>query len=88
MDYVAWFTRENYAAHKALDPNGLHPTFDEWLKDAKARMEQLERKGIVLIPVVIDPEKLAAWCKSQGTEVNAKARTTFVALGLNKENLN
>lgn len=88
IDVCAWFTRENFAAHKALDPKGLHATFDEWLHQAEGKLEELKRHGIVVRPVVIDPNELAAWCRSEGRKVDGAARAAFATVTAHNRSVN
>jgi len=70
---VAWFTRKNYLAHRALDPAGLPATFDEWRSRAVQQVEQ-EDQGI---RVVFSPRQFSAWCRAEGRAADASARATF-----------
>ena len=73
---IAWFTRKNYARHRALDPAGLPPTYDEWLTHAEfelARMPTATR-------VVIDPVRFAAWCRTTSRPADASARAAFALI--------
>lgn len=70
---VAWFTRRNYARHRALDPAGLPATFDEWL----AHVGQQRRRQDPIVRVVIDPVQFSAWCRAASREADASARTAF-----------
>jgi len=80
VDVCAWLTREDYAAHRALDPNGLPATFDEWLRNAERGVEDVKRKGIFLHRVAIDPDELAAWCRANHRVVNGRARSQFAVV--------
>jgi hypothetical protein len=70
---IAWFTRKNFGGHRALDPTGLPPTFDEW----HSRAGQFLAEAPPSARVVIDPVKFAAWCRVQGCEADATARAAF-----------
>ena len=74
---AAWLTRENFPAHRALDPNGLQASFDEWLRDAERITKEFERDGGIVERVVIDPDQLVTWCRSRGCDVNSRARAQF-----------
>ncbi len=73
---IVWFTRKNYAAHRALDPEGLPPTFDEW----QAHVRQQTGQKRPYMRVVFSPGQLAAWCRAEGREIDASARTEFAAI--------
>jgi hypothetical protein len=70
---VAWFTRRNYAQHRAMDPAGLPSTFDEWL----AHVAQQCRQKDPVLRVVIDPAQFSAWCRAASRDADALARTAF-----------
>jgi len=88
IDVVAWFTRENFDAHRKLDPHGLQPTFDDWLRDAQRGMEQLKRDGLAPETVVIDPADFAEWCGDTGRKVDGRARSAFAAFVFAKRSKN
>jgi hypothetical protein len=70
---VAWFTRRNYARHRALDPAGLPSTFDEWV--AYAERNPWEPGSTQRI--VIDPAQFGAWCRAASRQPDGAARTDF-----------
>jgi hypothetical protein len=73
---IAWFTRKNYAAHRALDPEGLPPTFDEWQAQVRQHMGQQRP----YMRVVFSPGQFAAWCRAEGRRIDASARTAFAEI--------
>jgi hypothetical protein len=73
---IVWFTRRNYAAHRALDPEGLPPTFDEW----RAGAGQQSDPQRPYVRVVFSPKQLAAWCRAEGRQIDASARTAFAQI--------
>ena len=46
---IAWFTRKNFVGHRALDPTGLPPTFDEWHSRAGQQAIQADQNVRVVI---------------------------------------
>lgn len=70
---VAWFTRRNYLAHRALDPAGLPATFDEWRSRAVEQGDQEHQR----IRVVFSPRQFSAWCRAEGRAADASARASF-----------
>lgn len=73
---IAWFTRKNYAGHRALDPAGLPSTFDEW----RCRAGQPVGRHCPGARVVFSPGQFAAWCRGEGREADASARTAFAEI--------
>lgn len=70
---TVWFTRKNYVAHRALDPEGLAPTFDEW----RAGIDEHTGEQRPSVRVVFSPGKFTAWCREEGREIDDSARTAF-----------
>lgn len=73
---IVWFTRKNYAMHRALDPSGLPATFDEWL----ASMAYAVARAIPAPRVVIDPVRFAAWCRANSRLADSSARAAFAQI--------
>jgi hypothetical protein len=73
---IVWFTRKNYVAHRALDPEGLPPTFDEW----RALVGQRTGQKRPYRRVVFNPGHFAAWCRAEGRDIDASARTAFAEI--------
>jgi hypothetical protein len=78
---VAWYRREDYDRLLTVfsDADKLAGTYDDWLAQATAFEERESKRGVRFIRVVIDPDEFPAWCKSQGLDVNAKARMRFAS---------
>lgn len=76
---VAWYTADAYERVRAIsaDPEIFHRTHADWLASAEDGVKQLEKQGARVLRVDIDPEQLAAWCRSQGMKIDAKARQMF-----------
>jgi hypothetical protein len=73
---IVWFTRKNYAAHRALDPEGLPPTFDEW----HARVGNHADQKRPYVRVVFSSGQFAAWCRAEGRDIDASARAAFAEI--------
>ena len=73
---TVWFTRKNYAGHRALDLDGLPPTFDEWLALVGNRVGPKR----TCMRVVFSPDHFAAWCRAEGREIDAPARIAFAQI--------
>jgi hypothetical protein len=84
---IVWFQPENYARLAAMfeDHLGFNSTYEEWLYAAESRRQSLERAGIKVLCVDIDPDEFPAWCKAMGMRLNAESRkayTTYIACKL------
>ena|ERR1035438_6832510 len=76
---VTWYRPQDYARLKAMFPDGarLPDTFEGWLKSALNVCDKLTSEGFVLVKAYIDPDTFPEWCRSHGTEMDAKARANF-----------
>jgi hypothetical protein len=72
---IVWFTRKNYAMHRALDPSGLPATFDEWLASMGYSVARAPARR-----VVIDPVRFASWCRANARQADGSARTAFAQI--------
>ena len=76
---VAWFRRAEYPVHRALDPENLQDTFDEWERNARKVRRQLKRGGVHTTPVLLSPEELIAWCRERLCAIGPRARAELAA---------
>jgi hypothetical protein len=78
---VAWYTREQWAAVRAVatDPNKLEDTYEAWVAMAERALQELAQTGLRLEKVMIDSQALRAWCQREGRPVYAAARAVFAA---------
>jgi hypothetical protein len=78
-DFAAWFRREDYERIREImeDSDRLPPNFDEWELLAKSRVAKAKRDGIILKPVMLDPDTFVAFCKARKIRPNGEARAKF-----------
>lgn len=78
---LVWYRREDYARvlQVMADSDQLPPTWDKWFYAAEKGRRHLEKTGIVVERVYLDPDEFARWCEAGGLDVDAKARTRFAA---------
>jgi len=78
-DFAAWFRREDYERIREImeDSDRLPPSFDEWELLAKSRVAKAKRDGIILKPVMLDPDTFVAFCKARKIRPNGEARAKF-----------
>lgn len=77
---VAWYSRENYDAVRALgkDGGGLQATFDQWREQAETQIASIVSRGIRVERIEIDPSQLTAWLRAENVECNEQTRAAFV----------
>jgi hypothetical protein len=82
-DFAAWFRREDYERIREImeDSDRLPPSFDEWELLAKSRVAKAKRDGIILKPVMLDPDTFVAFCKARKMRPNGEARAKFAVDG-------
>ncbi len=60
------------------DSNLLPAKFSDWKKKADYGIENLAKKGILVIRVYVEtPEEFIVWCRVNGRGIDAKGRTGF-----------
>ncbi len=76
---VAWYTREDYEAVRALgkDGGGLQDTFDEWQEHATRVIAGLAANGIKIERVEVKSTELGAWLRAENVECNEQTRAGF-----------
>lgn len=76
---IAWYSRQNYRRVLEVmeDADNLPGNFDQWLKRAEATERQFKRSGHIVVRAIIEPDEFAAWCRSRGLNIDAKARTEW-----------
>jgi hypothetical protein len=49
------------------------------LESAEQNLKEINVPGLELLKVDVDSEQLIAWCNMRGLEINAEARSQYVA---------
>jgi hypothetical protein len=78
-DFAAWFRREDYDRIREIMEDGerLPPSFDQWEQLAKSQVENAKRGGIIIKPVMLDPDKFIAFCRAKKMRHDGPARAKF-----------
>jgi hypothetical protein len=65
--FAAWYRREDYDRVRSLmdDGNKLPATFEEWEKTAKSQVAAAAAQGVIIEPVILDPDKFVQFCKDE-----------------------
>ena len=85
---VGFISREDYAEFRAIciDGDGMPNDYKVFLKNYNQELGELRAKGVSPTQMNIKPEKMAAWCKANGHEVDSTGRAAyanFLFSGLN-----
>jgi hypothetical protein len=77
---LAWFDREQWQRLTEVVPDRseLDETFEQWERNARKAMKELERRGQLVEKVLINVDELLAWCTLTGLAPNGKGRSEFV----------
>jgi len=78
---IAWYRREEWShlLEIAADRDELEDTYEEWLRNAEARLHEMVEAGINPMRVFINLEELQEWCTAQGRPLDGSARAVFTA---------
>ena len=77
----AWYKREQFDTFRstALDIDNFSKTFDKWKKNAEQSIAVLQKNGADVTKVILDYDDFILWCKINGRNNNADARSEFAA---------
>jgi hypothetical protein len=73
-DFAAWFRREDYDHIREIMEDGyrLPASFDEWEQLAKSQVANAKRNGVILKPIMLDPDTFIAFCKFKKNETQRR----------------
>jgi hypothetical protein len=62
-----WYRREDYERIRKIMDDGakLPRTFDDWERMAKNQLASAAAAGVVIKPVILDPEQFLAFCERE-----------------------
>ncbi|MCJ2061136.1 hypothetical protein MKK63_00140 [Methylobacterium sp. J-088] len=78
---LPWYAQENYAALRTCLADGakLPALYDTW-RIATEQMEQVvQRSGVEVVRVPIEPNAFASWCARDGSLTDGAARARYAA---------
>ena len=80
-DFCTWYRRADYDRIREVmnDGDKFPRTFDEWEKRAKSQKAGAAAGGVILKPVIIDPEQFVAFCQRKNLPRGSAARALFIA---------
>jgi len=78
---VAWYRPEEWSRllEIAADRDGLEDTYEEWLQNAEARLQEMAEAGIYATRVEIDVRELQDWCIAHERPIDGSGRAVFTA---------
>jgi hypothetical protein len=76
---LPWYRPEHYAQFRALMADGerLPALYDVWRLSADQIAGEIERSGIKVVFVEIEPEPFVRWCAQHGLTPDGAARSRF-----------
>jgi len=76
--FAVWFRHEDYQRIRQImdDRDKFPPEFDAWETRAKGQMEEAKRHGLVITPVILEPDEFLAFCKTENMTPRGEARAT------------
>ena len=86
---VPWFTAETWERllEVSADADLMPGTYAGWTVLATRHFADHAASGAPLQRVLIDPDKLAAWCGANNLPVDARGRSAFAAVVLKRRAL-
>lgn len=77
----AWYSEADYDRLREMFVDGarLPGTFLQWQDQAEQGRKRLLREGKIVVKAYIDPDTFPAWCRANGHELDASARSMFAA---------
>jgi len=78
---VAWYRPEEWSRllEIAADRDELEATYEEWLENAEARLQEMAEAGIYVTRVDIDVRELQDWCIANERPIDGSGRAVFTA---------
>lgn len=77
----AWYSLRDWVRLKSAadDPEGLHETYVEWVKQAETSIATLRSAGVDVRRVPVDMTELEGWCREHNVPNTGANRAMFVA---------
>ena len=73
-----WFHRDDYDSFREVLPDRKwHASFDAWERAALQTVDQLEKRGIVVVKAHIRSNEFVAWCRASGLDINSQSLVAF-----------
>ncbi len=81
---MPWFEPGQYRSARAImsDADKLPADHDLWAMSANQVAQELERAGLVIVRVLIEPDAFTDWCRERGIPADSKARHAYAEASL------
>ena len=78
---LPWYYLENYQALRTSLDDGakLPPLYDTWRIATEQIEQEIQRSGVEVVRVPIEPNAFAAWCARNGGQSGGAARARYAA---------
>ena len=75
----AWYKPDQWSLllQVSSDRDDLESTYEEWLSNAEATLNQIKSKGIQIEKIMVDVSELVQWCKDHKVPINGKSRSSY-----------
>jgi hypothetical protein len=78
---LPWYASENYEALRASLPDGskLPPHYETWRIATEQMEREVQRSGVEVVRVPIEPAAFTAWCARAGASGDGSGRARYAA---------
>ncbi|MDP4022050.1 hypothetical protein Q8W71_05410 [Methylobacterium sp. NEAU 140] len=78
---LPWYAIEHYEALRASLADGakLPPAYETWRIATEQTEREVQRSGVEVVRVLIEPEAFATWCEREGAPADGTARARYAA---------
>ncbi|MFG5121706.1 hypothetical protein [Methylorubrum sp. POS3] len=83
---LPWYLAGHYAALRARLADGakLPERYETWLFSTEQAEREVQRSGVEVVRVTIEPDAFLAWCRCAGLPSDAAARSRYAAETINE----
>lgn len=83
---LPWYAPEDYEAlrQRLADGAKLPPAYETWRIATEQMEREVQRSGVEVIRIPIEPDAFAAWCTQDGSPSDSAARSRYAAEALAK----
>ncbi|MCJ2018634.1 hypothetical protein MKK84_14505 [Methylobacterium sp. E-065] len=81
---LPWYALEHYEVLRAglADGAKLPSSYETWCIATEQMEREVQRSGVEVVRVPIEPEAFATWCERTGLSPDAAARARYAAAAL------